>query len=71
MKTKIRSGWYVSRGHHIVETERYGNDKALDWVVVTSEEEAYRIFHGNEIRTYVGVFNRLKDAVEWLKTGEG
>jgi hypothetical protein len=68
MRTKIRKGWYVSNGYHIVETERYGGDKCLDWVVVESPDIAYRLFHGAEITTYFSVHNRLKDAVAWAES---
>lgn len=46
---------------HLVQTERYGKDKASDWVAVKDVQEAERIWHGGEIREILWVGNRLRD----------
>lgn len=66
-RRKIKKGWYQVGDCHVVVTERLGNDKVDDWVVVKTEEEGRRIIHGGEPCEYLEVFNRLRDAVRWIQ----
>ena len=60
-KQKIKRGFYRIGERYLVQTERYGKDKALDWVAVSSKAEAERLWHGGEIREIEWVGNRLRD----------
>lgn len=61
MKTKVKKGWYRFGDLHLVVTERYGNDKRLDWVCVRGHEEANRVWHGGVLGEVIWVGNRLCD----------
>jgi len=60
-KTKINRGWWMYGDIHIVNTERYGGDRHLDWVAIEGEDEARRIWHGGALREILWVGNRLSD----------
>jgi len=62
-KKKIKKFWYLIDGVHVVQTERYGNDKRKDWVAVKDEKDANWILNGGKLRgiDVLWVGNRLKD----------
>ena len=80
--TKERAGWYTVAGWHLVKTDSYGGDGAVDWIATDNAATARRVAdayrHGQRISfagsgglggvDFRNVFNTLRDAKCWATT---
>ena len=62
-KRKIKKFFYEIDGYYLVQTQKYGNDKAYDWVAVKNRKLAESIWNGDRFSNHdiLWVGNRLRD----------
>lgn len=60
---KIKKGWYLISGVHVLKTETMGADKREDWIAVKCKALALKIWHGMKVEysDILWIGNRLKD----------